>query len=176
MLLMRPNRWVGTAGAAVESASAPLPVQNGTVGIHLPQLARAAKAVPPRTLVQVFEETAQQVPDASALDDGKASRSYTELRIAAKDYALRLQNGIGSGDKVGIRIPSGTNELYIAILATLLMGGAAYVPVDADDPEERASLVYEEAGVAAILRPGEISTVRARFLAACQHRISHWRT
>ncbi|WP_427115738.1 Pls/PosA family non-ribosomal peptide synthetase [Pseudarthrobacter scleromae] len=128
----------------------------------MPQLASAGKAAPPRTLVQVFEETARQFPDASALDDGRASLSYADLHAAAKAYALRLhRNGIGAGDKVGIRIPSGTNELYVAILATLLVG-AAYVPVDADDPEERAALVFEEAGVAAILRAGEILTVPGR--------------
>ncbi|OAE03679.1 amino acid adenylation protein [Arthrobacter sp. OY3WO11] len=134
----------------------------GKQAAHLPQLPGAGKAAPPRTLVQVFEEAARQFPDASALDDGRASLSYADLHAAAKAYARRLhRNGIGAGDKVGIRIPSGTNELYVAILATLLVG-AAYVPVDADDPEERAALVFEEAGVAAVLRAGEIFTVPGR--------------
>ncbi|MFC0458625.1 Pls/PosA family non-ribosomal peptide synthetase [Arthrobacter liuii] len=145
-----------------ESAAKEETVAVGPSGEHLPQLAGAAKAAPPRTLVQVFEETARQFPDASALDDGRVSLSYADLHAAAKEYARRLhRDGIGAGDKVGIRIPSGTNELYIAILATLLVG-AAYVPVDADDPEERASLVFEEAGVAAILRAGEIATLPGR--------------
>ena len=58
--------------------------------------------------------------------------------------------GIGVGDRVGVRISSGTAELYVAILA-VLAAGAAYVPVDADDPEERAELVFGEAGVCAVL-------------------------
>ena len=36
-------------------------------------------------------------------------------------------------------MPSGSFALYVAILATLA-AGAAYVPVDADDPDERAEL------------------------------------
>src|SRR6185312_5910795 len=48
------------------------------------------------------------------------------------------------------RISSGTAELYVTILA-VLSTGAAYVPVDADDPEERAELVFGEAGVCAVL-------------------------
>ena len=38
---------------------------------------------------------------------------------------------------------SGSCDLYIAILATIA-AGAAYVPVDADDPEERADMVFSE--------------------------------
>jgi non-ribosomal peptide synthetase-like protein len=109
-------------------------------------------------LVRVFRDTAEQFPDASALDDGRVSLSYAELLREVKGYAVRLhQAGIGAGDKVGVRIPSGTNELYIAILAVLLVG-AAYVPVDADDPDDRARLVFEEARVGGIVRGGEIIT------------------
>jgi non-ribosomal peptide synthetase-like protein len=101
--------------------------------------------------VDVFVETAGRFPDASALDDGRRSLSYAELLEAATAYAQGMgAAGLGAGDRVGVRIPSGTNELYIAILATLLVG-AAYVPVDADDPDERARVVFAEAGCAGIL-------------------------
>ena len=40
-----------------------------------------------------------------------------------------------------------------SILAVLLVG-AAYVPVDADDPDERARLVFGEAKVAGVLERG----------------------
>ena len=52
--------------------------------------------------------------------------------------------GVGRGDRVGVRIRSGTVDLYVAIMGVLL-AGAAYVPVDADDPDERARLVFGEA-------------------------------
>ncbi|MDQ3579553.1 MAG: AMP-binding protein, partial [Actinomycetota bacterium] len=58
--------------------------------------------------------------------------------------------GIGIGDRVGVRVPSGTALLYAGILA-ILATGAAYVPVDFDDPDERADLVFGEAGVCAVL-------------------------
>ena len=48
---------------------------------------------------------------------------------------------------------SGHNDLYVGILA-VLRAGAAYVPVDADDPEERARLVFGEAGVVATILDG----------------------
>lgn len=132
------------------------------VTAHRPQLARAADAAPSRTLIQILRETAERFPDSSALDDGRTSLSYAELLRDVKAYGRRLHEaGIGAGDKVGVRIPSGTNELYVAILAILYVG-AAYVPVDADDPDERARLVFEEAGVAGITRAGEIITSLAR--------------
>jgi non-ribosomal peptide synthetase-like protein len=128
------------------------------VTAHRPQLARAAHAAPPRTLVRILLESADRFPDSSALDDGRVSLSYAELLREVKAYGRRLhQAGIGAGDKVGVQIPSGTNELYIAILAVLFVG-AAYVPVDADDPDERARLVFDEAGVAGVLRAGEVIT------------------
>lgn len=136
--------------------------QNGTVTAHRPQMARADRAAPPRTLIRILQETAKRFPDSSALDDGRVSLSYEDLLAEVKSYARRLHRaGIGAGDKVGVRIASGTNELYIAILAVLYVG-AAYVPVDADDPEERASLVFGEAGVAGILRAGEVITSPGR--------------
>ncbi|MBS2554587.1 amino acid adenylation domain-containing protein, partial [Catenulispora sp. NL8] len=49
-----------------------------------------------------------------------------------------------------VRVPSGTVDLYIAILG-VLTAGAAYVPVDADDPDERARLVFGEAAVRAVI-------------------------
>src|SRR5260370_5243124 len=58
--------------------------------------------------------------------------------------------GIGRGDRIGIRMPSGSYALYVAILATLT-AGAAYVPVDADDPDERADLVFGEADVVGVI-------------------------
>jgi non-ribosomal peptide synthetase-like protein len=139
--------------------TAPSAAGGPAAAVYPAQLPGAAAAPPERTLVDILTDTAGHFPDASALDDGRRSLSYAQLVAAAKAEGRRLhQAGLGAGDKIGVRIPSGTNELYIAVLAILLIG-AAYVPVDADDPDERARLVFGEARVAAILRAnGEIVT------------------
>jgi len=112
-------------------------------------LRRGERATAARTLVDVLEETATKYADEPALDDGSVSLSYRELLVQTTRFAGRLNAaGIGPGDRVGIRISSGHNDLYVAILGTL-QAGAAYVPVDADDPDERAELVFGEADVAA---------------------------
>ena len=114
-------------------------------------LLRAAFAPAERTLVDIFRVTLRKHAEATALDNGADQLTYEELAEAAEAVADELAElGIGAGDKVGIRLPSGTTDLYIAIIATLL-AGAAYVPVDADDPDERARLVFAEARVAAVI-------------------------
>jgi non-ribosomal peptide synthetase-like protein len=110
-----------------------------------------AAAPAPRTLIDVLDATARQFPEAAALDDGRHRLDYASLRAEVTAMAERLGDlGVGRGDRVGVRIPSGTVDLYLAILG-VLAAGAAYVPVDADDPDERAALVFGEAGVRAVI-------------------------
>ncbi len=104
-----------------------------------------------RTLLDVFHQTAAHHPNAPAVADAARSLTYRQLTDEVDALRTRLYaSGIGLGDRVGIRIASGTVDLYVAILA-VLSAGAAYVPVDADDPRERADLVFAEAAVCAVL-------------------------
>jgi len=124
----------------------------------------AGPAPASRTLVDILHETAADAPDAPALDTGAESLTYAELLGAAQVLADELAAlGIGPGDKVGVRIRSGTLDLYVGIVGVLL-AGAAYVPVDADDPEERARTVFAESEVAAEVGDGLLVTSRRRSL------------
>ena len=114
-------------------------------------LRRGPLAAQPRTLVDIFRATVARHGDEPALDNGAVVMTYAEFADEADALAASLVTlGIGAGDKVGVRIASGTTDLSIAIMG-ILLAGAAYVPVDADDPDERARTVFEEAAVAAIL-------------------------
>ncbi|MGE0216923.1 Pls/PosA family non-ribosomal peptide synthetase [Mycolicibacterium sp.] len=116
-----------------------------------PQYLLSSSAPPPRTLIDILHDTARRYPDAPAIDDGTVQLTYAELIADINDSVDWLAaRGIGRGDRIGIRMPSGSYALYVAILATLATG-AAYVPVDADDPVERAELVFTEAGVVAVI-------------------------
>jgi non-ribosomal peptide synthetase-like protein len=109
------------------------------------------RAAGPRTLIDVLYDTAARFPEAAAIDDGTVQLTYSELVSDIEaSVAWLAARGIGRGDRIGIRMPSGSFALYEAILATLA-AGAAYVPVDADDPDERAELVFNEANVVAIV-------------------------
>lgn len=123
-------------------------------------LLRSDQAPSPRTLVNIFHATVEEHVDAPAVDNGAEVLTYGELAEAAETVADALASlGIGRGDRVGVRISSGTVELYVAILG-ILLAGAAYVPVDADDPDERARTVFGEADVAAVI--GESVSITTR--------------
>lgn len=112
----------------------------------------------PRTLVDILKATAAAHPDAVALEGhgpgGSEALNYTQLLARAEQVAARLREaGIGPGDRVGLRVPSGTTDLYVALVA-ILLSGAAYVPVDWDDPVSRAETVFGEAAVACVMGEG----------------------
>ncbi|MCP2293175.1 non-ribosomal peptide synthetase terminal domain of unknown function [Nocardia amikacinitolerans] len=113
-------------------------------------LRRGVAAPPARTLIDILSATAEAHPDAHAIDDSEILLTYRELLAAIQHRVGELTAaGVRAGDRVGVRMPSGSHDLYVTILA-VLWAGAAYVPVDADDPDERARLVFGEASVSAI--------------------------
>ncbi|WSQ07977.1 amino acid adenylation domain-containing protein [Streptomyces sp. NBC_01231] len=119
-------------------------------------------AASPRTLVDVFDASVRSYPNELALDDGTTQLTYRALAGEVERLRRRLAHaGVGLGDRVGVRVPSGTNDLYVAVLA-VLAAGAAYVPVDAEDPDERAELVFGEAAVRAVVGGGHELTVHGR--------------
>ncbi|WLW56261.1 Pls/PosA family non-ribosomal peptide synthetase [Streptomyces sp. YU58] len=115
-----------------------------------------------RTLVDIFDASVRSYPNELALDDGTTRLTYRQLAVEVEDLRRALADaGVGLGDRVGVRVPSGTNELYVAILA-VLAAGAAYVPVDAEDPDERAELVFGEAEVRAVIGAGHELVLNGR--------------
>jgi non-ribosomal peptide synthetase-like protein len=111
----------------------------------------AAAAAPARTLVDIFRTTVATYPDAIGLEGPTETLTYRQLADRVDERAALLRRaGVCRGDRVGVRIPSGTTDLYVAILA-VLHTGASYVPVDWDDSDERAHTVFSEAAVVLII-------------------------
>nr|WP_245802145.1 Pls/PosA family non-ribosomal peptide synthetase [Corynebacterium pacaense] len=102
------------------------------------------------TMLDVLNRTINAHRDTTAIEGTDGALSYGQLAHRLDSEVLRLRAaGVGRGDRVGIRVPSGTTDLYVAILATI-SAGAAYVPVDWDETESRAETVWEEAGVVVV--------------------------
>ena len=130
-----------------------------------PAVFRSGPAPGTRTLLDILDRTVRTHPQAPAIDDGATVLTYRALSAEVQRLRGRLvAAGIGIGDRVGVRVPSGSADLYVSILA-VLAAGAAYVPVDTDDPEERAEVVFAEADVCAVLGAGRALAVRAAPLA-----------
>ncbi|MCG7247904.1 amino acid adenylation domain-containing protein [Corynebacterium simulans] len=135
--------------------------QPGAGFVHVPeQYLLRDRAPRERTLWDIVQTTAELNPDAAALDDGEVL-TYSELITDVQAWAAELQaNGVCRGDRIGIRMTSGKRELYLAILATLA-AGAAYVPVDADDPDERAEMVFGEADIDGLFTDESFRSLRS---------------
>jgi len=104
-----------------------------------------------RSLLEVFTATVLRCGEKTAIDAPDEVLTYAELADAASALAARLRSsGIGPGDRVGVRVASGTAQLYVAILG-VLQAGAAYVPVDADDPPSRAQELWIRADACAVV-------------------------
>jgi amino acid adenylation domain-containing protein len=108
----------------------------------------------PETLVDVFAATVARHRGHLAIDAADGALTYAQLDERAAALSARLHTlGVGPGDRVGIRVPSGSVEPYVAILG-VLAAGAAYVPVDHDDPDARAEQVWRGAEVCAVIGAG----------------------
>jgi non-ribosomal peptide synthetase-like protein len=100
------------------------------------------------TLAQMFRKSAMEYAANTALVFEDKSITYARLDRWSDAIAQRLtQNGIIPGDKIGVWHKRGI-ELHAAILG-IIKAGAAYVPVDREQPAERVELVMAEVGAAA---------------------------
>lgn len=123
-------------------------------------LRRGPLAPAPRTLVDILAGVVERFGDQPAIDTDADVLSYRQMWDTAGQIATRLHEaGVRRGDRVGIRMTTGRPDLHVGIVG-ILRAGAAYVPVDADDPQERADLVFGEADVAAVLTDDGIESRR----------------
>ncbi|HEX6340650.1 amino acid adenylation domain-containing protein, partial [Umezawaea sp.] len=104
----------------------------------------SAHAVPDATLPALVEAQVARTPDAVALVDGDESLTYADLNARANHAAHALiARGVGPGRYVAISLPRSA-DLVVAVLA-VLKSGAAYVPVEPDQPEDRVAFVLDDA-------------------------------
>ncbi len=103
-----------------------------------------------RCIHELFHEQVAQRPNAVAVEFQDCRITYAELNRRANQLAHHLrQQGIGSGMNVGICVPRSV-EMVVGLLA-VLKAGAAYVPLEPDDPERRIDFVLRDTGAQALL-------------------------
>lgn len=96
------------------------------------------------TLGELFTASAKLFPNKTALIFEDETYTYAQLDLWTDQVAAHLQSlGIGAGDYVGLWWPRGA-ALHAAVIG-ITKSGATYVPLDYDMPDERVSLVLNEA-------------------------------
>ncbi|MBK6687585.1 MAG: LLM class flavin-dependent oxidoreductase [Deltaproteobacteria bacterium] len=111
------------------------------------------------TLLQAFGRGLVGGPDRVAIDDGEVRLTFRELDERANQIAHRLiERGVSRGDRVAICWPRSA-ELVTALWG-ILKAGAAYVPIDPDQPAARARQILEDAGVRMLITTGTLAAQR----------------
>ncbi|WP_341264554.1 amino acid adenylation domain-containing protein [Gordonia hydrophobica] len=108
-------------------------------------------------LLDAFEARVAATPNAIALIEGDVEVTYRQFDQRRRALATRVTAaGVNPGDRVIVSLPRGVDQL-VAVYATIT-AGAAYVPVNPTDPQDRrdqvtstaqATCVIDEAFIAA---------------------------
>ncbi|KHJ61831.1 non-ribosomal peptide synthetase, partial [Burkholderia glumae] len=113
------------------------------------------------SLHRLIEGQARRIPDAVAAINGTSQLTYRQLDEQASRLAAHLLAlGVAPGDRVGVA-EYRSLEMPVALLA-ILKAGAAYVPLDPDQPADRTAFQIDDAAVRVVLTR---STLRERFAA-----------
>ena len=106
-------------------------------------------------------ELAALNPDTIAIAQGDEVLSYGDLATRATQVAGQLRRSrVGRGDLVAVLTERGAPA--IVTLLGVLTCGAAYVPVDPRDPEDRLRSVLRDARVAAVLASADCRDLALR--------------
>ncbi|MFT4924011.1 MAG: amino acid adenylation domain-containing protein [Phenylobacterium sp.] len=94
--------------------------------------------------VELFSMQAQAFPNHRALTDGDIHYSYQQLDQLSNQYAGVLQQaGAGKEQIVALCLPRGAQSLII--LLAILKTGAAYLPLDVEQPQARLQQIINDA-------------------------------
>ncbi|EST18429.1 hypothetical protein M878_44745 [Streptomyces roseochromogenus subsp. oscitans DS 12.976] len=138
--------WAAEPSARLGTVPLLLPAE-GTRLLDLPAGERAH--VPGDALSDILARLTAQ-PDRTVVRCAGTALTAGRLLGRVAELAGQLTAaGIAAGDRVGVRLPRGTDT--IAALLAILSLDAVYVPVDGRLPEKRQRLIEEQAGLRALL-------------------------
>ncbi|MGH3624094.1 MAG: amino acid adenylation domain-containing protein, partial [Sciscionella sp.] len=106
--------------------------------------------VAPVTFPELFEGQVRRTPDATALVSCDETYSFRDLNARANRLA-HLLVGLGAGPErtVALALPRSA-EMVVGMLA-VLKAGAAYLPVDTEQPHERLEFVLSDAAPSVVV-------------------------
>ncbi|MFD4562479.1 amino acid adenylation domain-containing protein, partial [Streptomyces sp. NPDC058469] len=103
-----------------------------------------------RLVHTLFEEQAHRAPDAVAVQQGGRLLTYGRLNAKANQLAHHIGAlGVGREDVVGVCLTRGP-EALVALLG-IMKAGAAYLPLDAEQPVQRLGRMIESSGASLLI-------------------------
>ncbi|MEW2391023.1 non-ribosomal peptide synthetase [Streptomyces venezuelae] len=101
-------------------------------------------------LRDAFLAQVDRTPDAEAVVRGDTVWTYRELASRAARIARTLtERGAGPGKLVAVRLERGPDQ--VAALVAVVLTGAGYVPVAADDPDDRVRHILDDCGATLVI-------------------------
>jgi amino acid adenylation domain-containing protein/non-ribosomal peptide synthase protein (TIGR01720 family) len=114
------------------------------------------RVVPEEPFPVLFARQVAERPHEVAVVDGDRSVSYAELDALASRIAGGLAaKGAGPEEVVGIAVPRSV-EMVAAVLGVLRLG-AAYLPLDTNQPEDRLAYMVADSGASIVLTPSNLA-------------------
>ncbi|WP_218154651.1 non-ribosomal peptide synthetase [Paenibacillus sp. UNC496MF] len=111
-----------------------------------------------KTLAALFEEQVVRTPEHTAVKFGDHEWTYMELNRKSNQMARLLQDyGVSKGDIVGILLDRSME--MIAGMLGILKVGAAYLPIDPENPQERIVYTLKDSGARLLLTRESLSNV-----------------
>jgi len=105
---------------------------------------------PDATLVDRFAARVAADPGAPALRGPDGALTAGELDALTASLADRLR-ALGAGRESVVAIAQERGAAYVASMLAVLRAGAAFLPLDAELPEERLSFLLDDSGAVAVL-------------------------
>ena len=110
----------------------------------------AARSADDKSLLEQLQHQLETTPEAIAVSCGTQQLSYQQLHREANQLAHKLiKLGVASNTRVGYCLPADCSSI-VSILA-IIKCGAAYVPLDANYPDERLQYMMANADLAAVI-------------------------
>lgn len=110
----------------------------------------------PACLHEAFSHQAARTPDLPAVTDEHGDLTYAQLDTLSDRLACCLvRHGVGAESRIAL-IAERSREMIIGLLG-ILKAGAAYVPLDPSDPEERLARLLDDSGAGLIVTTPDLT-------------------
>ncbi|MBB5868352.1 amino acid adenylation domain-containing protein [Allocatelliglobosispora scoriae] len=126
-------------------------------GNRLPDSGNSSRVGAKGTLVDLLAVQVAASPEAIALVCGSAEWSFAELDAWSNRLArLLLAQGVGPGGLVALALP---RSLMVPAIFAVLKSGAAYLPLDPDQPADRLGHILADANPALVVTTAALSVL-----------------